>query len=68
MNRKSLRIVRFDDKLSNFEKNNDIVQALQEKSNLLLKQAINLQALNSILFDNLKSLAFVIRDVVFNKI
>lgn len=37
MNRKLLQIVRFDNKLTNFEKNNNIVQALQKKNNLLLK-------------------------------
>ncbi len=68
MNRGSLRVVRLDNKLSNFEKNNDIVQTLQEEGGLLLKQATNLQALDSILFDNLESLASVIRDIVFNEV
>jgi hypothetical protein len=68
MNRKLLRIVRLNNKLLNFEKNNDIIQILQEKNDLLLKQTTNFQTLDSILFNNLKLLAFVTRDVVFNEI
>jgi hypothetical protein len=41
MNRELLRVIRFNNKLSNFEKNNDIVQILQEENDLLVKQATN---------------------------
>lgn len=68
MDRGSLRAVRFDGRLSNFEKDSDIVQALQEEGGLLLKQATNLQALDPILTDNLESPASVTRDVVFNEV
>ncbi len=68
MDCESLRVVHLDSELSTFEKNNKIVQTLQEESGLLLKQATNLQALDSILSDNLELSASVIRDVVFNEI
>jgi len=68
MDRGSLRAVRLDGKLSTFEKDNEIVQTLQEEGGLLLKQATNLQALDPILSDNLESPASVTRDVVFNEV
>lgn len=68
MDRGPLRAVRLDGKSTNFEKDNDIVQALQEEGGLLLKQATNLQALDPILSDNLESPASVTRDVVFNEV
>jgi len=64
----SIRAVRLDGQLSDFHKNSDIVHTLQEEGGLLLKQATNLQMLDSILSENLESTASVTRDVVFNEV
>jgi len=37
MNNELIRVVRLNDQLSNFHKNNDIVHTLQEENELLLK-------------------------------